>query len=84
MTEICTRLLAEGGPAVLFEQPVRADGSIFADPLPGQPVRHGEAGGHGRDAAGPKRPGGGRSTAADLREVGELLAFLRSQSRRAA
>ncbi|MFY7779879.1 MAG: UbiD family decarboxylase, partial [Tagaea sp.] len=27
MTEIQTRLLAEGGPAVLFEKPVRADGA---------------------------------------------------------
>ena len=27
MTEIQTRLLAEGGPAVLFEQPLMADGS---------------------------------------------------------
>ncbi|HRX40120.1 MAG TPA: UbiD family decarboxylase, partial [Parvularculaceae bacterium] len=28
MTEIHTRLLAEGGPAVLFEKPVMPDGSI--------------------------------------------------------
>ena len=33
MTEIQTRLLAEGGPAVLFEQPVREDGSISPIPV---------------------------------------------------
>ncbi len=33
MTEIQTRLLAEGGPAVLFEQPVRGDGSISPIPV---------------------------------------------------
>src|SRR5450631_3676291 len=32
ITEICTRLLASGGPAVLFEKPVMADGSI--SPIP--------------------------------------------------
>ena len=48
MTEICTRLLATGGPAVLFEKPIRVDGAGFAHPLPRQPVRHGEARGHGR------------------------------------
>ncbi|HZC17447.1 MAG TPA: UbiD family decarboxylase, partial [Caulobacteraceae bacterium] len=26
MTEICARLVANGGPAVLFERPIRADG----------------------------------------------------------
>ncbi|NQV80247.1 MAG: UbiD family decarboxylase, partial [Alphaproteobacteria bacterium] len=30
MTEIQTRLLAEGGPAVLFENPVDADGKPCA------------------------------------------------------
>ncbi len=33
MTEIQTRLLAESGPAVLFEQPVRADGLISDMPV---------------------------------------------------
>jgi len=33
MTEIQTRLLAEGGPAVLFEQPVRDDGTISDIPV---------------------------------------------------
>ena len=27
MTEIQTRLIAEGGPAVIFEKPIRADGT---------------------------------------------------------
>lgn len=33
MTEIQTRLLAEGGPAVLFEAPVRDDGSVSDIPV---------------------------------------------------
>ncbi len=33
MTEIQTRLLAEGGPAVLFEAPVRPDGSVCKIPV---------------------------------------------------
>ena len=32
ITEICTRLLASGGPAVLFERPIMADGSISSIP----------------------------------------------------
>jgi 4-hydroxy-3-polyprenylbenzoate decarboxylase len=32
MTEIGTRLLATGGPAVLFENPIRADGT--PSPIP--------------------------------------------------
>jgi len=32
ITEICTRLLAVGGPAVLFERPVMADGQV--SPIP--------------------------------------------------
>ncbi len=32
ITEICTRLLAIGGPAVLFEKPVRADGQLSSIP----------------------------------------------------
>ena len=73
MTEICTRLLATGGPAVLFEHPVRADGERSSIPclvnLFGT-VR--------RVAMGVTLGGAPRETAADLREVGELLAFLRS------
>jgi hypothetical protein len=72
MTEIQTRLLRNGGPAVIFENPIRADGSISRS-RPGQPVRHGQARGHGRD------PGeeAAHHRQAELREVGELLAFLR-------
>ena len=33
MTEIQTRLMAEGGPAVLFENPVREDGSAYGMPV---------------------------------------------------
>ena len=33
MTEIQTRLLAEGGPAVIFEKPIKADGSPSAMPV---------------------------------------------------
>jgi 4-hydroxy-3-polyprenylbenzoate decarboxylase len=73
MTEICTRLLARGGPAVLFERPVRADGQPSDIPclvnLFGT-VR--------RVALGVTLDGKTRETAADLREVGELMAFLRS------
>ena len=33
MTEIQTRLIAVGGPAVIFEKPVRADGGISDMPV---------------------------------------------------
>ena len=66
MTEIQTRLLAEGGPAVLFENVVRTDGTPYAMPvlvnLFGTVER--VAWGMGR---APK----------ELREVGETLAVLR-------
>ncbi|HEX7758489.1 MAG TPA: UbiD family decarboxylase [Caulobacteraceae bacterium] len=77
MTEICTRLLAQGGPAVLFENPIRADGQ--PSPMPclvnlfgtikrvAMGVTLGVSGGEES-----------RTTAADLRSVGELLAFLRA------
>jgi 4-hydroxy-3-polyprenylbenzoate decarboxylase len=73
ITEICTRLLASGGPAVLFEQPVMADGSI--SPIPCLANLFGTV---KRVAMGVTLQGKGRTSAADLREVGELLAFLRS------
>jgi 4-hydroxy-3-polyprenylbenzoate decarboxylase len=73
MTEICTRLLATGGPAVLFEHPVDADGHR------GQmPCLANLFGTVGRVAMGVTLEGKGRATAGDLRQVGELLAFLRS------
>jgi 4-hydroxy-3-polyprenylbenzoate decarboxylase len=66
MTEIQTRLLAEGGPAVLFENPIRADGQPSAMPvltnLFGTVER--VAWGMGREPS-------------ELRQLGEQLAFLR-------
>ena len=72
MTEICTRLLAEGGPAVLFEHPVMADGT--RSPIPCLANLFGTV---KRVAMGVTLNGVERTTAAELREVGELLAFLR-------
>ncbi len=66
MTEIQTRLLAEGGPAVLFENVVRPDGSRYA-----MPVLVNLFGTVERVAWGMDREPG------QLREVGETLAFLR-------
>src|SRR6266513_1410198 len=66
MTEIQTRLLAEGGPAVLFENVVRADGGKSA-----MPVLVNLFGTVERVAWGMDREPG------QLREIGETLAFLR-------
>ncbi|MEZ5668588.1 MAG: UbiD family decarboxylase [Alphaproteobacteria bacterium] len=66
MTEIQTRLLARQGPAVLFENPVRADGQ----PSP-MPVLVNLFGTVERVAWGMDR------TPDQLRAVGETLAFLR-------
>ncbi|MBT6117219.1 MAG: UbiD family decarboxylase, partial [Rhodospirillaceae bacterium] len=66
MTEIQTRLIAEGGPAVLFENPVREDGSPYD-----MPVLVNLFGTVERVAWGMDREPG------ELREVGETLAFLR-------
>jgi 4-hydroxy-3-polyprenylbenzoate decarboxylase len=66
MTEIQTRLLAEGGPAVLFERPVHRDGTPAA-----MPVLVNLFGTVARVAAGIDR------TPDQLRAVGETLAFLR-------
>ena len=70
MTEIQTRLIAEGGPAVISKS---AQGRWHAERHAGagQSVRHGQAGRHGRD------DGRHRSRHGTLREVGELLASLR-------
>src|SRR6516162_7641981 len=73
MTEIQRRLLATGGPAVLFEKPIRADGEI--SPMPALVNLFGTV---KRVAMGVTLEGRPRETAADLREVGELLAFLRA------
>jgi 4-hydroxy-3-polyprenylbenzoate decarboxylase len=72
MTEIQTRLLAEGGPAVLFERPVKADGSISDIP-----VLTNLFGTVKRVARGVTMGNVERSDARSLREVGELLATLR-------
>jgi len=73
MTEIQTRLLAEGGPAVIFEKPVLADGSV--SPMP---VLVNLFGTVKRVAMGVTIGGGeGRTDAAALRAVGETLATLR-------
>jgi 4-hydroxy-3-polyprenylbenzoate decarboxylase len=66
MTEIQTRLLAEGGPAVLFEKPVMDDGAI--SPMP---VLVNLFGTVDRVAAGMGRKPG------ELRALGETLAMLR-------
>jgi 4-hydroxy-3-polyprenylbenzoate decarboxylase len=66
MTEIQTRLLAEGGPAVLFENVIRADGTKSA-----MPVLVNLFGTVERVAWGMDREPG------QLREIGETLAFLR-------
>ncbi|MEL7485925.1 MAG: UbiD family decarboxylase [Pseudomonadota bacterium] len=72
MTEIQTRLLAQQGPAVMFEKPVREDGSI--SPIP---VLVNLFGTVKRVAMGVTLGGEARSDAAALRAVGETLAFLR-------
>jgi 4-hydroxy-3-polyprenylbenzoate decarboxylase len=66
MTEIHRRVLAAGGPALLFENAIRADGS----PSP-MPVLVNLFGTVERVALGMDR------TRAQLREVGETLAFLK-------
>ena len=72
MTEIQTRLLAEGGPAVLFERPVLANGQPSDIP-----VLVNLFGTVKRVAMAVTLGGQARTTARELREVGELLAFLR-------
>jgi hypothetical protein len=66
MTEIQTRLLAEGGPAVLFENVVAAEGAKYL-----MPVLVNLFGTVERVAWGMERE------TAQLRELGETLAFLR-------
>ena len=73
MTEIQTRLLRNGGPAVIFEKPVMPDGSI--SPIPCLANLFGTV---KRVAMGVTLEKKSRTTAAELREVGELLAFLRN------
>ncbi len=72
MTEIQTRLIAEGGPAVIFENPIKADGTPSD-----MPVLVNLFGTVKRVAMGVTMGGKERTSAMDLREVGELLAQLR-------
>jgi 4-hydroxy-3-polyprenylbenzoate decarboxylase len=72
MTEICTRLLATGGPAVLFDNVLKADGTKSE-----MPCLANLFGTVKRVAMGVTLGGKPRTTGAELREVGELLAFLR-------
>ncbi len=66
ITEIHTRLLAERGPAVLFENVVRADGTRYPTPVLTNLFGTVERVAWGMD----REPSG-------LREVGETLAFLK-------
>src|ERR1700748_1839695 len=72
MTEIQTRLIAEGGPAVIFEKPIKADGTPSD-----MPVIVNLFGTVKRVAMGVTMGGQERTNALDRREVGELLAQLR-------
>src|SRR5215469_9106296 len=72
MTEIQTRLIAEGGPAVLFEKPVKADGTPSDIP-----VLVNLFGTVKRVAMGVTMDGIERRDARALRDVGEVLATLR-------
>src|SRR5579872_5667825 len=72
MTEIQTRLLAERGPAVIFDNAIKADGTRSA-----LPVLVNLFGSEKRVAMGVTLGGVERRDAASLREVGSLLATLR-------
>src|SRR5690349_2981432 len=72
MTEIQRRLLRNGGPAVLFENVIRADGERST-----MPCLVNLFGTVKRVAMGVTLENKERTTAGELREVGELLAFLR-------
>jgi 4-hydroxy-3-polyprenylbenzoate decarboxylase len=72
MTEIQTRLLAEEGPAVIFENPVDEAGNPG-----GMPVLVNLFGTVKRVAMAVTMDGQSRTKAQELREVGEALAFLR-------
>src|SRR5580693_5824127 len=72
MTEIQTRLIAEGGPAVLFEKPIKNDGTPSD-----MPVLVNLFGTVKRVAMGVTLDGVERTDAKSLRAVGEILATLR-------
>ena len=62
MTEICDRVLRQGGPAIVFDQPRGFDMPVLGN-LFGTPKRVALA--------------MGRESTDELREVGKLLAFLK-------
>ena len=70
MTEIQTRLLAEGGPAVLFEKPVMDDGSVSPMPVLVNLFGTVKRVALGITTRGVTLEGKARETGADLREVG--------------
>src|SRR4051812_35806295 len=72
MTEIQRRVIAREGPAILFEKPVKADGTPSDIP-----VLVNLFGTVKRVAMGVTMGGVKRTTSQSLREVGELLATLR-------
>jgi 4-hydroxy-3-polyprenylbenzoate decarboxylase len=72
MTEIQTRLIADGGPAALFERAIKPDGHASS-----MPVLINLFGTVRRVAMGITMGGVERRDATSLREVGELLAALR-------
>ena len=72
MTEIQTRLIAERGPAVIFEQPIKAEGTPSL-----MPVLVNLFGTVKRVAMGVTTDGVARDDAKALRAVGEILATLR-------
>src|ERR1700690_4326881 len=72
MTEIQTRLIAQGGPAVIFEKPLKADGTPSA-----MPVLVNLFGTVKRVAMGVTMDGVERTDAKSLRAVGEVVARLR-------
>ena len=72
MTEIGHRLITKDGPAALLENPLHADGR--ASEMPALINLFGTV---KRVAMAVTMNGKQRTTAQDLREVGELLAFLR-------
>src|SRR6476661_7370317 len=72
MTEIQTRLIASGGPAVIFEKPLLPNGA--ASDIP---VLVNLFGTVKRVAMGVSMDGKERTDSRSLREVGELLATLR-------
>src|ERR1700749_2506169 len=72
MTELQTRLIAEGGPAVIFEKPVKADGTPSD-----MPMLVNLFGTVKRVAMGVTMDGVERTTAQELRAVGEVMATLR-------